>query len=204
MKATTLLSSILGAVSAVTFSALPSFAIPTTVPITGGTFNVIVNQNKTPTLVSFNAGTALTPLGPIVFSSISNIAIDFPFGLTDDQPIAFAAMSSTGTISGQSFTNAPLNLTGIISTAFLIFPSTTLVNTTVTSGTISLSTKLVASLTPTPTSLIPPNNISKLVADAKSARGILDIQSVPDVEQQEFLPPSGLAGSRIHPDLFAK
>ena len=122
------------------------------VPITGGSFNVTSPYLN---LGSFVNGTALTPLGTIVFSSTSNIAIGFPSRRSSNgQPITFAAMSSTGTISGQSFTNAPLNLTGIISTAFLIFPSTTLVNTIVTGGTISLSTKLVASLTPT--SLIPP------------------------------------------------
>ena len=154
MKATTLLSSILGAVSAVTFSPLPSFAILTTVPITGVSFNVTSAYLN---LGSFVNGTALNPLGTIVFSSTSNIAIGFPSGRSSNgQPITFAAMSSTGTISGRLFTNAPLNLTGTILSRSIVFlpATTTLVNTIVTGGTISLSTKLVASLTPT--SLIPP------------------------------------------------
>ena len=95
-------------------------------------------------------------MGTIVFSSTSNIAIGFPSGRSSNgQPITFAAMSSTGTISGRLFTNDPLNLTGtILSRSIVFLPATTLVNTIVTGGTISLSTKLVASLTPT--SLIPP------------------------------------------------
>ena len=152
MKVTTLLSSILGAVSAVTFSALPSFAQSTIVPITGGNFTATVTSG----VAAFTSGTALTSVGTIVFSSVTGGTTNAPSGLAINNPVNLTGGSSNGTIgtSAQPFASAPLNLNGTITSIQATGPNIFNVGANVISGNITLPTSLVTPTpTPTPTQL---------------------------------------------------
>lgn len=236
-----LLFSILGVIGAVNLSAIPSFSQTTPVSLSGGSFSA--TNSSTTGVTSFNGGTALTSLGTIVFSNVTGGALTIPtigFNSTSPTPpsrlpIAGDSVNvvngiSSGTLSGQSFTNALLNSTGAVQT-FSQSGANNTITGSITSGTIQLPSPLVSSLSGTGTtgttrttgasgtgtagSIFGNSNTSGIfgstvgsssavtASQTQIVRNIFGLQPVADVEQY-FLPPSGLAGSRIHPDLFAK
>ena len=218
MKSTNIVYSVLGAISAVTISAVPTFAQTTSVPITGGSFTATVTSGVT----TFNSGTALTSLGTITFSSVTGGTTTAPSGVAVGNSVILSNGISNGSIGSpsQQFTNATLNLTGTISS--VTNPSINVFNVgaNVNSGNIVLSNSLVSSLSGTGTTgtgttgtifgntsgifgSTGGSSSTVIAANNQIVRNILGLQPVADVEQY-FLPPSGLAGSRIHPDLFAK
>jgi hypothetical protein len=215
MKSTNIVYSVLGAISAVTVSAVPTFA-QTTVPITGGSFTATVTSGVT----TFNSGTALTSFGTITFSSVTGGTTTAPSAVIGS-PVVLSNGISSGSIGSpsQPFTNALLNINGTISSVSNPSINVFNVGANVNSGNIVLSNSLVSSLSGTGTTgtgttgaIFGTTGIfgstggsSSTVTESNKqlARNILGLQPVPDVEQY-FLPPSGLAGSRIHPDVFAK
>ncbi len=219
-----LLFSVLGIIGAVNLPASPSFSQTTSVSISGGNFSA--TTSSTTGVTSFNGGTALTSFGTIVFSNVTGGALTIPtigFNSTSPTPpsrlpiagdsVNVVNGSSSGTLSGQSFTNALLNSTGAVQT-FSQSGANNTITGSITSGTILLPSPLVSGLSGTGTTgaIFGTTGIfgstggsSSTVTESNKqlARNILGLQPVPDVEQY-FLPPSGLASSRIHPDVFAK
>ena len=224
-----LLFSVLGIIGAVNLQASPSFSQTTSVSISGGNFSA--TTSSTTGVTSFNGGTALTSFGTIVFSNVTGGALTIPtIGFSSISPTPPTRLpiagdsvnvvngSSSGTLSGQSFTNALLNSTGAVQT-FSQSGANNTITGSITSGTILLPSPLVSGLSGTGTTgtgttgaIFGTTGIfgstggsSSTVTESNKqlARNILGLQPVPDVEQY-FLPPSGLASSRIHPDVFAK
>jgi hypothetical protein len=192
----------------------------TSVPLTGGIFSA---TNTTGVGTTYNSATALTSLGTINFTSVTGGALTIPaIGFTSvgvSNPSRFPVAGdvvnvnntiSSGTISNQSFTNAPLNGTGLVQTFSQTASNVFVLTGSISSGTIGLPSSLVTSLSSNTGSTTGGNTggtttsiPSNLVASVQNARNILNIQSIPDVAKP-FLPTSSLAGSRIHPDLFAR
>ena len=117
MKPTTLFFSLLSAISVSAVSAIPSFAQTTSVPIIGGSFS---GTNTTGVGTTFNNAFALTPLGTVIFTSITGGALTVPatgftsVGVSNPSrlPVALDVVNinnaiSSGTISNQSFSGAP-------------------------------------------------------------------------------------------------
>ena len=147
MKPTNIFHFVLGAIGAATIS-INSVSAQTTVPITGGNFNATVTSGVT----TFNSGTALTSLGTITFSSVTGGTTTAPSGVVVGNPTILSNGISSGSIGSpsQTFTNAPLNLTGTISS--VANPSVNILNVgaVVNSGNIVLPNSLVSSLSTTP------------------------------------------------------
>ena len=292
-------------------TSVPPTSGTTSVPLVGGIFSA---TNTTGVGTTYNSATALTSLGTINFTSVTEGALTIPaIGFTSvgvSNPSRFPVAGdvvnvnntiSSGTISNQSFTNAPLNATGLVQTFSQTASNVSVLTGSVSSGTIGLPSSLVTSLSsntggttggttsvppvsgttsvppvsgttsvppvsgttsvppvsgttsvppvsgttsvppvsgttsvppvsgttsvppvsgttsvpPTSgTTSVPPTSgttsggtiisiPSNLVASVQNARNILSLQPVPNVPQP-FLPTSALAGSRIHPDLFAR
>ena len=156
MKSTNIFCSVLGAISAVTISAVPTFAQTTSVPITGGSFSA---TNTTGVGTTYNSATALTSLGIINFSSVTQGALTIPaIGFTSigvSNPSRLPVVGDTvnavntissGTISNQSFTNAPLNATGLVQTFSQPAVNVYVLTASISSGTIVLPSSLVSTL----------------------------------------------------------
>ena len=224
-----LLFSILGVIGAVNLSAIPSFSQTTPVSLSGGNFSA--TSSSTTGVTSFNSGTALTSFGTIVFTNVTGGALTIPtigFNSTISTPpsrlpiagdsVNVVNASSSGTLSGLSFTNALLNSTGAVQT-FSQSGTNNTITGSLSSGTIQLPSSLVSSLSGSSTTsssttissttssgtngVIFGSTSTLTSSQTQIVRNVLGLQPVADVEQY-FLPPSGLAGSRIHPDLFAK
>lgn len=207
MKPTTLFLSILGAISTASISVLPSFAQTTPVPITGGNLSASANLNTG--ILSINSASLLTSFGTITLTGGSGAltipAINYNSSNPLNSPTRAPAVgdvvnydgSTSGIISGQSFTSATTNATGTV-TSFSLSPATGTATGTaiVTSGTIALPSSLVSSLPTSPISSI-------IASNDETARKIFNNQPVLE-SGNNFLPPSSLAGSRIHPDLSSR
>ena len=216
MKPTTLFLSILGAISTASISVLPSFAQTTPVPITGGNLSASANLTG---ILSINSASLLTSFGTITLTDGSGAltipAINYNSSTPFNPPtsptrlpaagdvVNYSGLTS-GIISGQSFTSATTNATGTVTSFSLSLATGTATGTAiVTSGTIALPSSLVSSLSGTTggtnnspiSSIIPLNDV-----DASNL-----FNSQPVLESgNNFLPPSSLAGSRIHPDLSSR
>lgn len=205
MKPNTLFLSILGAISTASISVLPSFAQTTPVPITGG--NLSASANLITGILSYNSASLLTSFGTITLTDGSGAltipAINYnsstPFNPPTRLPAAGDVVNysglTSGIISGQSFVNATTNATGTV-TDFSLSPTTATATASVTSGTINLPSSLVSSLPTSPISSI-------IASNDETARKIFNNQPVLE-SGKNFLPPSSLAGSRIHPDLSSR
>lgn len=209
MKPTTLFLSILGAISTASISVLPSFAQTTPVPITGGNLSASANLTG---MLSINSASLLTSFGTITLTGGSGAltipAINYNSSTPFNPPtsptrlpaagdvVNYSGLTS-GIISGQSFTSATTNATGTV-TSFSLSPVTGTATGTaiVTSGTIALPSSLVSSLPTSPISSI-------IASNDETARKIFNNQPVLE-SGNNFLPPSSLAGSRIHPDLSSR
>jgi hypothetical protein len=210
MKSTSLLYYVLGAMAAVNLSATASFAQTATVQISGGSFTATVNSGVT----TFNSGSALTAIGTINFSSVTG-GTTTASSPTVGTPVNLANGISNGSIGSpsQSFTNAPLNISGTISSVSNTAPNVFNVGANVNSGNIVLPSSLVSSLSPstpsTPStasfgttgSLFGTTSLS--ASDTQVARNIFAILPTIQVEKP-FDNISSLSKSRIHPGLFAK
>lgn len=208
MKPNTLFLSILGAISTASISVLPSFAQTTPVPITGG--NLSASANLITGILSYNSASLLTSFGTITLTDGSGAltipAINYNSSTPFNPPISPTRLPAvgdvvnydgltSGIISGQSFTSATTNATGTV-TDFSLSPTTATATASVTSGTINLPSSLVSSLPTSPISSI-------IASNDETARKIFNNQPVLE-SGKNFLPPSSLAGSRIHPDLSSR
>ena len=217
MKPNTLFLSILGAISTASISVLPSFAQTTPVPITGGNLSASANLTG---MLSINSASLLTSFGTITLTGGSGEltipAINYSSTLFNPptSPTRLPAAGdvvnysglTSGIISGQSFTNATTNATGTV-TDFSLSPTTATATASVTSGTIALPSSLVSSLSSTTggtTGITNNSPISSIIPlNDVDASNLFNSQPVLE-SGKNFLPPSSLAGSRIHPDLSSR
>ena len=218
MKPNTLFLSILGAISTASISVLPSFAQTTPVPITGGNLSASADLNTG--ILSYNSASLLTSFGTITLTGGSGEltipAINYSSTLFNPptSPTRLPAAGdvvnysglTSGIISGQSFTNATTNATGTV-TDFSLSPTTATATASVTSGTIALPSSLVSSLSSTTggtTGITNNSPISSIIPlNDVDASNLFNSQPVLE-SGNNFLPPSSLAGSRIHPDLSSR
>ena len=218
MKPNTLFLSILGAISTASISVLPSFAQTTPVPITGGNLSASANLTG---ILSINSASLLTSFGTITLTDGSGAltipAINYNSSTPFNPPtsptrlpaagdvVNYSGLTS-GIISGQSFTNATTNATGTV-TDFSLSPTTATATASVTSGTIALPSSLVSSLSSTTggtTGITNNSPISSIIPlNDVDASNLFNSQPVLE-SGNNFLPPSSLAGSRIHPDLSSR
>jgi hypothetical protein len=104
---------------------------------------------------------------------------------------------ASGTIARQPFTNSPLSVTGVIQPLSQPDPNVYLLTVSITGGTIGLPSSLITSLSGGSSN----SPISQLIAiNDETAKKILNAQPVLE-GSRNFLPPSSLANSRIHPGL---
>jgi len=218
MKPNTLFLSILGAISTASISVLPSFAQTTPVPITGGNLSASANLTG---ILSINSASLLTSFGTITLTDGSGAltipAINYNSSTPFNPPtsptrlpaagdvVNYSGLTS-GIISGQSFTSATTNATGTV-TDFSLSPTTATATASVTSGTIALPSSLVSSLSSTTggtTGITNNSPISSIIPlNDVDASNLFNSQPVLE-SGNNFLPPSSLAGSRIHPDLSSR
>lgn len=218
MKPTTLFLSILGAISTASISMLPSFAQTTPVPITGGSLGITNLSAGGGVVVVFNPGAIiLTSFGPISVSSgtvgnansqagavVQNGVLAVLPTRPDQVGDSFTASGiASGSLSGNTLNNFNYAVTGTISSITFNPPVSSQVNFALNGGNVSLPSSLVSSLSGTTggtnnspiSSIIPLNDV-----DASNL-----FNSQPVLESgKNFLPPSSLAGSRIHPDLSSR
>jgi len=219
MKPNTLFLSILGAISTASISVLPSFAQTTPVPITGGNLSASADLNTG--ILSYNSASLLTSFGTITLTGGSGEltipAINYNSSTPFNPPtsptrlpaagdvVNYSGLTS-GIISGQSFTSATTNATGTV-TDFSLSPTTATATASVTSGTIALPSSLVSSLSSTTggtTGITNNSPISSIIPlNDVDASNLFNSQPVLE-SGNNFLPPSSLAGSRIHPDLSSR
>ena len=190
-----------------------SIVVPTTsVDFTNGNF-FFEGTNLLPTLKS---GSALTPFGPITFSSISASspgsarvpATEYSDGRRPRLPIAgdeieVYSFLLSGKIANQAFADALTSGKGVIQSwtqSGIDSPVYTVSTTFTLAGKIQLPTSLVSSLSggTTGTSNSPIRSI--IFVTDEIARKIFNAQPVLE-GSRDFLPPSSLANSRIHPGL---
>ena len=219
MKPNTLFLSILGAISTASISVLPSFAQTTPVPITGGNLSASANLTG---ILSINSASLLTSFGTITLTDGSGAltipAINYSSTLFNPptSPTRLPAAGdvvnysglTSGIISGQSFTSATTNATGTVTSFSLSLATGTATGTAiVTSGTIALPSSLVSSLSSTTggtTGITNNSPISSIIPlNDVDASNLFNSQPVLE-SGNNFLPPSSLAGSRIHPDLSSR
>ena len=239
MKPTTLFFSFLGAISAASISALPSFAqttggtggtgggtTTTTVPVTGGNFSFNATYGGLVSTLSFTSATALTSFGTIIVTNGSSTQVSIPaIGVTlRDQerspagtnvpsraPATGDSISASGkadgTIANQSFSNAPFFVNGNILSSSL---SPTSANTgsvsitaSIASGSFQLPTSFVNGLSTNTGATANSPIISIIFVTNETASKILNAQPVLE-DARNFLPPSSLASSRIHPGLGSR
>jgi len=220
MKPNTLFLSILGAISTASISVLPSFAQTTPVPITGGNLSASANLTG---ILSINSASLLTSFGTITLTDGSGAltipAINYNSSTPFNPPtsptrlpaagdvVNYSGLTS-GIISGQSFTSATTNATGTVTSFSLSLATGTATGTAiVTSGTIALPSSLVSSLSSTTggtTGITNNSPISSIIPlNDVDASNLFNSQPVLE-SGKNFLPPSSLAGSRIHPDLSSR
>lgn len=216
MKPTTLFFSLLSAIGVSTVSALPSFAQTTPVPITGGNLSASADLNTG--ILSYDSASLLTSFGTITLTAGSGAltipAINYDSSTPFNPPTRLPAVGddvnysglTNGIISGQSFVNAPTNGTGTV-TSFSLSLTTATATASVTSGTIALPSSLVSSLSSTTggtTGITNNSPISSIIPlNDVDASNLFNSQPVLE-SGKNFLPPSSLAGSRIHPDLSSR
>jgi hypothetical protein len=189
MKSFSTLFVLLGAVSATTITALPSFAQTTPVAVTGG--SLAITNNLLTGVVSINSGAnILTSVGPISISSgtITNATTQagtvVQNGMITDVPSRAdqvgdsfdASGTASGALSGNTLNNVNYVLTGTISS--LVFspsgnvqPTSSQVDFALNGGSFSLPTALVNSLSGT--TAVPVTGGSLSVADDRT--GVLSL-----------------------------
>ena len=224
MKPTTLFFSLIGAISAASFSAIPSFAQTTPVTVTGGNFSFNFTYGGLVNTVPFTSATALTPFGPVIVTNGSSTQVSIPSvgvtlrdkessppgtnvpsGLPAIGAFISASGNADGTISNQLFSNAPFSVNGNIQSRSINPTSANTgsgsVTASINTGFFDLPTSFVNSLSIPSEESLPISSIIR--ANEESARRIFNTQPVLE-SGNNFLPSSSLSSSRIHPDLFAK
>ena len=178
-----------------------------TIPLIGGNFSA---TNTTGVGTIYNSATALTSLGTIVFSSVTGGELTIPaigftsIGVSNPSrlPVAGDVVNvrdtiASGTIANQSFTGAPLSARGLVQTLSQPASNVYVLTGSITGGSIQLPNSLITSLSGGSFN----SPISRLIAvNDESARRIFNAQPVLE-SGNNFLPPSSLSSSRIHPGL---
>lgn len=206
MKPTTLFFSLLSAISVSTLT-LPSLAQTTSIPVSGG-FSVVVFATGG---INFSYGTVLSSLGPISNISVGQI-IGAPLQATGPNVSVGDTLSFAGTSSGDiisaggiaSFSDAPTNLIATVTFVSGTIPySNPPTQNENFEGTFTGSVLIPSSIIPiTPNSSNSP--ISSIIPlNDVDASNLFNSQPVLE-SGKNFLPPSSLAGSRIHPDLSSR
>jgi len=212
MKPTTLLFSLLSAIGVSAISALPSFAQTTSIPFTGAvSVSVFASGGYAVTYLSVlsSLGTISVTDGQI--TGVSPVTVAGPnISVGDVVAVTGTSTGSIGFFAGgnANFFNVPTNLTLTAKTVSGVIPYIGPVNTNQNfsadfSGFVVIpNSSITSAIGGTASSANSP--ISRLISvNEESARRIFNAQPVLE-SGNNFLPPSRLSSSRIHPDLFAK